>query len=485
MKLVLTIRTGTRAGQTVEVTAQSLTIGRGTECGLQFDPQTERIVSTRHAYIQRAADGFYLTDHQSTNGTFVNGAKIDKVKLRDGDTVSFGSDGPQAAIQIQAHSATAPASATPPVAVPDSGIGLYNPDRPSAGTAAARIVGIAIALCVAGFLALLVSVFVFAELGLAAGLVAAAVAFLPAIIYAIPMFWLDRYDPEPPWLLASAFAWGALIAVIVSLVINSLFGAIFGEVVGMVFSAPVFEEASKGAGLLALLWFFRREFDDIVDGIVYAGIIALGFATVENVFYYGRNLLEHGEQGLYETFVVRGVLSPFAHVIFTSMTGIGCGLARESHNSFVRFIMPVLGYCAAVALHAIWNGMAVFAGDYFIVGYALFEIPFFLLFVGFVFWVAHRERRILREMLAAEVAMGLVTEEHVKTATSSFKRTGWLLAGLANGKFNVRRKFLRALAKLGLSYWHIQRATEAHGETRSFQLSPILRKEVQTLRQMV
>src|SRR5206468_7811081 len=97
-------------------------------------------------------------------------------------------------------------------------------------------------------------------------------------------------------------------------------------IVGSVGSVPIFEEGSKGVGLLILLLFFRRYFDDILDGIVFAGVIALGFATVENVQYYGGGLLAGGFGGLILLFFLRGILSPFAHATFTSMTGIGCGI---------------------------------------------------------------------------------------------------------------------------------------------------------------
>jgi RsiW-degrading membrane proteinase PrsW (M82 family) len=296
----------------------------------------------------------------------------------------------------------------------------------------------------------------------------------------IPLMWLDRYDPEPPWLLSLAFAWGALVAVIVSFVINTLIGSLFGPEVGAVVSAPIFEEGSKGIGLIILLFFARREFDDILDGIVYAGVIALGFATVENVLYYGRALLSGGFEALAVIFFVRGILSPFAHVTFTAMTGIGCGIARESHNIFVRLVMPLVGYGFAVFLHAVWNGMAVAMGglEGFLLGYLVLEVPFFLIFVGFSLYVMYRQNKILREMLALDVAKGLITEEQYKTSTSAFKSTAWMLGGIFSGKFGARRKFLRNVGKLGLSYWHIQRATAAQGETGSFQQNPILRDAV-------
>ncbi|MEQ1923698.1 MAG: PrsW family intramembrane metalloprotease, partial [Pyrinomonadaceae bacterium] len=235
-----------------------------------------------------------------------------------------------------------------------------------------------------------------------------------------------------------------------------------------------------------LLVAFRRYFDDILDGIVFAGVIALGFATVENVLYYGRGLAGGGFEGLAMLFVLRGVMSPFAHVSFTAMTGIGCGIARESHNKAVRFLMPVVGYVGAVALHALWNGMAVIGGlQGFLVGYLILEIPFFLIFIGFSLYIMRRQNKILNEMLAIDIARGLIPQEHAKVATSAFKSSGWVIGGLFSGKFKARSRYIRAIGKLGLSYWHIQRATAAQGQTGSFQQNPILRDEVLKWRDQV
>jgi len=226
------------------------------------------------------------------------------------------------------------------------------------------------------------------------------------------------------------------------------------------------------------LVFFRRYFDDILDGIVFAGVIALGFATVENVLYYGRGITEGGET-LGALLILRGVMSPFAHVSFTAMTGIGCGIARESHNTLVRLLLPVMGYGAAVFLHALWNGMAVIGGlETFFIGYLILEVPFFLIFVGFAFYIMYRQNNILKEMLAIDVARGLIPQDHLDIATSAFQSSFWILGSIFAGKFKARNAYLRAIGKLGLTYWHIQRATAAQGHTGSFQQNPILRNEV-------
>lgn len=522
MKLHLTVNGGTLAGRVFELENGFLTIGRGENCSVRFDPTSERIASKQHAFIEARPDGYYLTDNQSTNGTILNGSRIETAKLNAGDTIQFGRNGVTGTVSIQHSVDQAPAPDQFRAAqinqfnqlaqqVPDanfqnsmSNIGLGNISTSAPEPNRTKMyIGVGVTIFAIMFMSMIVGLLMFASVGIIPAVVGAVVAFTPAFIYLFPLIWLDRYDPEPFWLLALAFAWGGLLAVIVSFIINTGVGvgvqvavggdegAALGNIVGAVISAPLVEEGSKGIGVLVLLVFFRRYFDDILDGIVFAGVIALGFATVENVLYYGRGLndayLAHGltSDALWDfllLFALRGVLSPFAHVTFTSMTGIGCGISRESHNGFVKIIMPVVGYFGAVLLHALWNGMATFLGMFglvgFLVGYIVIEIPFFLIFVGFALYVMRRQGKILKDMLAIDIARGLIPQEHGEKAVSAFKSTGWLLGGIFNGKFLPRSRYLRALGKLGLSYWHIQRATAAQGQTGSFQQNPILREEV-------
>lgn len=506
MKLHLTISSGSLAGNSYELETGFVTIGRSETCSVRLDPLTERIASKQHAFIEARADGFYLTDNKSTNGTLLNGQKIETAKLNAGDQIQFGSNGVSAAVHVddvqpQAVSSAGKsfreyeaqqydqAAAQPPVSLQASlhNFALGGADLKVEEPNTKKYIGVGVTLFAIAFLILIVAALLFLSVGVVPAVIAAVVAFIPAILYLLPLVWLDRYDPEPIWLLGLAFAWGALVAVIVSFIINTFFGIAVGiafspeagEAVGAVMSAPIFEEGSKGLGLIVLLLFFRRYFDDILDGIVFAGVIALGFATVENVLYYGRALGGGGFGGLAVIFVLRGVMSPFAHVSFTSMTGIGCGISRESHNRFVRIVLPVVGYIGAVTLHAIWNGMAVLGGlQGFVIGYLVLEIPFFLIFVGFSLYIMRRQNKILNEMLAIDIARGIIPAEHAKTATSAFKSSGWILSGLFNGKFKPRSRYVRAIGKLGLSYWHIQRATAAQGQTGSFQQNPVLREEV-------
>ncbi len=515
MKLVMTIGSGTLAGRQYSLESGFLTIGRAESCSVRFDPKIERIASKQHAYIEARPDGFYITDNNSTNGTLVNGTRVTASKLQPGDKIRFGREGLDASVEIVESSRATEAEA--PARLPslnDSfaymGVGGGDVVSAESDMSAGKVllyIGLTATILLMAFLAALLAAVTAFNLGPTAALIATVVAFVPALLYVLPLMWLDRYDPEPLWLLALAFAWGAVISIFFSGIVNDWVGTNAGEFAAYVISAPVFEESFKGIGILLILLFFRKYFDDILDGIVFGGVIALGFATVENVMYYGENLVKDGWNGLLLVFVLRGVFSPFIHVFFTSMTGIGCGIARETHNRFLKLLAPVVGYIFAVVLHALWNFIAVAGGvilegyglvwacEYvpilsgtvyqsdrglcaFGIMYILLQVPLFLTLVAFAMFIMRRQNRILKDMLAIDVARGLVPAEHLKIATSAFRSTAWRIGGIFASKYNSRRRYLRALGKLGLSYWHIQRARDASGQTASFTQNPILRAEV-------
>jgi hypothetical protein len=84
-------------------------------------------------------------------------------------------------------------------------------------------------------------------------------------------------------------------------------------------------------------------------------------------------------------------------------------------------------------------------------------------------------------MLSVEVARGLITPEQLAIVTSILRRTLWPL----QGNFAARRAFLRNVSKLGLSYWHVQRAVAAQSETRSLPQIPRLQAEILRLREQI
>src|SRR6476620_9181811 len=101
MKLHLTINGGSLTGRRYDLETGFLTVGRSDNCSVRFDPVTERIASKQHAFIEARPDGFFITDNQSTNGTFVNEQPIESSQLHDGDVIRFGKNGVTARVDLE------------------------------------------------------------------------------------------------------------------------------------------------------------------------------------------------------------------------------------------------------------------------------------------------------------------------------------------------------------------------------------------------
>jgi len=234
--------------------------------------------------------------------------------------------------------------------------------------------------------------------------------------------WLDRYEPEPVRLLVLGFGWGALVATAAALVLQLLDQFVLGTPDSWTGTlvAPVTEEAAKGAFIFLLVWSRRHVIDGVLDGIVYAGVVGVGFAFTENILYLGGAYMGTdgpGTGGLGSAtalFVVRGVFSPFAHPLFTSFTGIGIGVSVVARTRRWRLLAPVLGYLAAVTAHASWNGSTFLAGGRgFVLTYVFAMVPAFLLLAGFALWARHREGRMLTRSLSDAADRGLLDRREV------------------------------------------------------------------------
>ena len=502
VKLRLAPLDGVLAGQRFELRDRPLVIGRAPECDIRF-PEADGVVSSRHARVERQGTEFVVVDQRSTNGTLLNGKPVERATLAPGDIIQLSADGPRIHVAVEEEQGEGTPARSESTAVlrlgrSVTGLSFYNPEREKAPRVpkapGLQWLGIAVALLVTTGLGLVVLLLMLLEMGIGGAVVGTFMAFMPAPVYLLLFLWLDRYDPEPAWALAGAFAWGGLFALVLSYFVNTIFGVVVASIAGdpagnamsAVISAPFVEELSKGLGVILIMIFLRREFDGVLDGIVYAGVVALGFATVENVFYYGRKYVEDGIGGVLVLAFLRGVLAPFSHSLFTSATGIGCGISRETHNKVLKVLAPVVGLFCAMTLHGMWNGIASLLDAYFFVVYFLVWIPLFLFFFGLMVAMAVREQRIVRRMLEIEVVLGFVTAEQQALASSFLKRAGWMLGALSDlPRLRARRRYLRAITKLAFCYWHVARASAAKSETMSLPMIPNLKAEMKGLAKLV
>ncbi|MFF4400033.1 PrsW family intramembrane metalloprotease [Streptomyces sp. NPDC001480] len=254
-------------------------------------------------------------------------------------------------------------------------------------------------------------------------LVGLGLAVLPVPLLIAAFRWLDRVAPGPWRNTVFAFAWGACAAALIAIVANSFatkWIATTGDpssadTLGATVIAPIVEESAKAAAVLLVFLFRRRDFTGIVDGVVIAGVTATGFAFTENILYLGTAFGTDqitGGRGIASvtaaTFFVRVIMSPFAHPLFTVMTGIGFGIAALSadRQHVRRVLVPLGGLLLAMGMHALWNGSSTFGEYGFFAVYGTFMLPAFGLLTWLVIWTRQRELRTVREELPAYVLAG-------------------------------------------------------------------------------
>jgi RsiW-degrading membrane proteinase PrsW (M82 family) len=295
-------------------------------------------------------------------------------------------------------------------------------------------------------------------------------------VFAAFVYWLDRYEKEPKLLLGAAFVWGMVIAGGGAYILNTMVGigvySLTGSVSAADFSttsiaAPVIEEALKGLAVLIVFLFFRREFDSVLDGIVYGAITAMGFAAIENVLYIYRNgFQEAGWEGFWTLVFIRVVLVGWMHPFFTAFTGIGLAVARTSRNILVKLIAIPAGYTAAVLLHSFHNTFSslIGGGGGFVLGLIADYIGYFFMLV-FIIWMVTRERNILKRQLFEEVSSGAISMGQYNTALSFFQ-TGAHLSALTAGNYRSTARFYQVLGELAHKKEQFQKFGDEGGNGR-------------------
>jgi ABC-type multidrug transport system ATPase subunit/pSer/pThr/pTyr-binding forkhead associated (FHA) protein len=99
-RLALKVLSGPRQGTTIDAGGRVVRLGRAAANTVAF-PEGDA-VSAQHAKIVRLEDGFILVDLESTNGTYVNGRRIERARLADGDRIALGPGGPALVVEIAA-----------------------------------------------------------------------------------------------------------------------------------------------------------------------------------------------------------------------------------------------------------------------------------------------------------------------------------------------------------------------------------------------
>ncbi|MEK6235865.1 MAG: PrsW family intramembrane metalloprotease, partial [Planctomycetales bacterium] len=258
------------------------------------------------------------------------------------------------------------------------------------------------------------------------GMLLAAAA--PAVAYVMIAWWLDRHEKEPIWLLVALFLWGAAPAVVLVLFADSMVREPLEammqprefQVFSPVMMAPPIEELCKALPLLLVFLFYRREFDGPADGLLYGAMVGFGFSMTEDFFYFLMQYGSNGVEGVIVLFVLRSLAFGLNHALYTSLFGLGLGIARYATHPAMKFGAPALGLAAGISLHMLHNFLAAIGGYYGVPD----EVTLMFLFASFlihsfggVCWLGvmiaagFQEARWIREELVEEVENGVLTKE--------------------------------------------------------------------------
>ncbi len=236
---------------------------------------------------------------------------------------------------------------------------------------------------------------------------------IPTAIFMHAVNSIDRYEKEPTRFLIGAFIWGALPAAILGILIELILRipvtlllgeeSLSGKLINTAIISPIVEELLK-AGVVAIIYFWRRrEFDGWVDGLVYGAMAGFGFAYVENVFY----LLGTGNWSDWlSLFVLRVIVFGLMHGFWTSLTGIGFGVARNSTIRSKKVLAVLAGLLAAMVSHMVHNGALALSdsrnGSLVLVALANYGAGLVLLLCLRVIAI-HNDRQMLQTYLRDEV----------------------------------------------------------------------------------
>ena len=177
-------------------------------------------------------------------------------------------------------------------------------------------------------------------------------AIAPVFIIILYIYFKDKYEKEPKKLLLSNFILGAIVSIIISIIFYYIFKiilpitdktSIIQQFIRAFFIVGFTEEFSKYI-IIRYYAQTKKEFNEPFDGIVYAVMVSMGFATTENIFY-----VLHGG---YEIALLRAFTAIPAHATFAVLMGYYMGKAKFSKN---KRILNLAGLLLAILFHGTYD----------------------------------------------------------------------------------------------------------------------------------
>ncbi len=279
------------------------------------------------------------------------------------------------------------------------------------------------------------------------------------LFFAWFLYYLDRYEKEPLPLLAVVFSWGAVVAAGFAFLINSLSSMGIYLITQSDFAtqltvstmvAPIVEESLKGAAVLFIYILYKSEFDSPLDGLIYGGITALGFAATENIWYIHQlGYLQSGWQGLVDLAIIRVVIVGWQHPFYTAFIGLGFALSRQSRKQIGKWLLPVAGWMAAILFHFLHNLFSILLNStQGIVFTSIWDWSGYISLLVLIMLLINREQRWMKEYLSQEVLGQVISPEQYQVACSAWKQSQVIFKTCLSGNSKQIRKFYQKCGDL-------------------------------------
>ncbi|MFA5614682.1 MAG: PrsW family intramembrane metalloprotease [Methanoculleus sp.] len=196
-------------------------------------------------------------------------------------------------------------------------------------------------------------------------LVILALALGPGVFWTWYFYRRDRFEPEPAALVIKIFLLGALVTLPVAFIEGFLGLFIASPLVMGVIVAPIIEECGKFQ-VVRRFAYRNIEFDEPMDGIVYAASAGLGLASLENVLYVFTAYMTSPSLAV-GTIIARAIFSVPGHALFSSVWGYALGRAKFMAAEH-RGAVVIRGLILGMVLHGIFN-LLLFSAE--VVAYAM------------------------------------------------------------------------------------------------------------------
>jgi protease PrsW len=264
-------------------------------------------------------------------------------------------------------------------------------------------------------------------------LISGVIAFgLLAVAYLWFIQYEDRYTTVPRRLAAAAFVWGAVAAIgafallgndaVMSLYAKT-FGASFAFDWGAALTAPIDEELAKGAGILLLVTLAPRLIRSPFDGLIVGALVGLGFQISEDISYAFIGAANaFGDVGAaWTTIIARTLASIPSHWMYSGIFGAGLVWFVGRPQVPARKGLGAGLMLTAMLMHGLWDASSAIGGDS--VSAWLVPTTVALVLISVFVWIYQTavpvEREWMRELIAPEVKLGVVTPAELDALAGS------------------------------------------------------------------